>query len=574
MKMKKILFVLNIVFVFTCLLLRSSVNAQSLPVGSPVLDDYYRRMQLLGKVDSSVSFTVRPIMSATTLKVKDVFDPDSSFKHDHWVEAGPVSFDKGRGKFQILPLSWQQQFNSDHPYGWNDGAMIPAKGYQTMVSGGFYFKYGPLSIQLRPEYVYAANPPFNGYASGHSGTDLIEYYAYHNEIDNPERFGNGAYSKAFWGQSSIRLTFGPISLGLSNENIWWGPGIQNALILSDNAPGFKHITLNTVRPIKTFIGSFEGQILAGRLDGTGLPPLAVTSLPDGTNLYIPKPDDWRYFTGFNINYHPKWIPGLTLGLTRTFDAYEKNVTGFSGYVPFFFPYSKDATNNAQGVAIGDPFPRDQYTSFYARWLFTKAQAEVYFEYGLNDNSYNFTDFITSPDHSRAYIFGLRKMLPINGSKDEHILFSGEITQLSQSPDGFLRSAGGWYVHSTVTDGQTNEGQVLGAGTGSGGNLQSMDVSWVSGFKKLGIEFQRYEHDADFAQEYFPDINGNSRNWVDFAFALQGEWNYKNILFNAKLQEIASLNYEWILKNYNPSQYYIPNNTVYNLHAELGVTFRF
>ncbi len=102
----------------------------------------------------------------------------------------------------------------------------------------------------------------------------------------------------------------------------------------------------------------------------------------------------------------------------------------------------------------------------------------------------------------------------------------------------------------------------------------MDLSWVSGLKKLGITVERYEHDVDFYQTYLPDINGNSRNWVDLAFGLTGEWNYKNLIFNAKLQEVESLNYEWILKNYNPNQYYIPNNTVYNLHAELGVTFRF
>jgi hypothetical protein len=574
--MKRLFVILNIACVFTCMFLQSNVKAQSLPVGSPVLDDYYRRMQLLGKVDSSVSFTVRPIISASTLKVKDIFDPDSTLKRDHWIKATPVSFDKGRGKFQILPLSWQQQFNSDHPYGWNDGAMIPAKGYQTMISGGFYFKYGPLSIQLRPEYVYAANPPFDGYASGHTGQDLFNYYTYHNLIDNPERFGTGQYSKVFWGQSSIRLTFGPVSIGLSNENIWWGPGIRNALILSDNAPGFKHITINTVKPIKTLIGSFEGQILAGHLDGSGYPPLAFTSLTDGTNLFIPQRNDWRYFTGFNINYHPKWMPGFTLGLTRTFDAYYDDVKthGFSAYVPFFTPYSKDATVGGIDGGIGDPFQRDQYTSFYARWLFTKAQAEVYFEYGLNDNSYNLTDFIGSPDHSRAYIFGLRKMVPISGHDDQHILFSGEITQLSQSPDRLVRGAGGWYVHYQVRQGQTDLGQVLGAGTGSGGNLQSMDINWVSGLKKLGISIERYEHDVDFYQGYLPDINGNSRNWVDFAFALQGEWNYKNLIFNAKLQDIKSLNYEWILKNYTPGQYYIPNNTVYNLHAELGLTFRF
>ncbi|MDN3547628.1 capsule assembly Wzi family protein [Mucilaginibacter aquaedulcis] len=566
--MRRIFFAIYLVCSIAVILLPGKTNAQSVPVGTPVLDDYYRRMQLVGKVDSNLSFTARPIFPGYKSQIHDVYDPDSTLKRDHWVSTGPISFGNGHGVFQVLPLTWQQQFNSNHPYGWNDGAMIPAKGYQTMVSGGFFFKYGPLSIQFRPEFVYAANLPFESFAKGHTDQDLYNFYIFANQIDMPEHFGNGAYSKAFWGQSSVRLTFGPVSFGLSNENLWWGPGIRNSLILSNNAPGFKHLTLNTVKPINTYIGSFEGQVIAGRLDASGFLPMDVTTQSDGTNLLVPKTKDWRYFTGFNINYHPKWIQGFTLGLTRTFNAYHEDVKGFSGYIPFFVPYQKVNTND------GDPFPRDQYTSLYARWLFTKAQAEVYFEYGLNDNSYNIRDFIGSPDHARAYIFGFRKMLPFNGSNDQHILFSGEVTQLSQTPDRLVRQAYGWYIHGGVSDGHTNLGQILGAGTGTGGNLQSIDVSWVSGLKKLGFGIERYEHNVDLYEVAFPDINGNSRKWVDFAFALNGEWSYKNLVFNAKIQEIKSLNYNWVLKDYVPDQYYIPHNNVYNLHAELGVTFRF
>jgi hypothetical protein len=564
--MKKIFF-LSIILLFTCLL-ASKVRAQSLPVGTPILDDYYRRMQLLGKVDSNVSFTVRPIFPGAAFKTHNVYDPDGSLKKDHWVETGPVSFAKGLGAFQILPLSWQQQFNSDHPYGWNDGAMIPAKGYQTMISGGFFVKFGPLSIQLRPEFVYAANPNFNGFATNRSDRDISSYYGLYNETDIPERYGTGPYNKAFWGQSSVRLTFDPVSIGISNENLWWGPGVRNSLIMSDNAAGFKHITFNTVRPINTYVGSFEFQAVGGHLDQSGYPPLLVTTLSTGTTILRYKNPSWRYLAAFNLNYHPKWVQGLTLGLTRTFDAYHEDVKTLSDYIPFFFPYQKQNTNN------GDPIPRDQYTSLYARWLFTKANAEVYFEYGLNDNSYNFRDFIGSPEHSRAYIFGVRKMVPINGHADEHILISAEVTQLSQTVDRLVRGAGAWYIHGQIKQGLTNEGQVLGAGTGPGGNLQSMSASWVSGLKKLGIRLERYEHNVDLSNVYFQDINGNSRRWVDFAFALQGEWSYKNLIFNATLEEVKSLNYEWILKNYTAGEYYIPNNDVYNLHAELGITFRF
>lgn len=561
---KRIFFLL--IFLIFLFGLSYKLKAQSIPANTPVFDDYYRRMQLLTKIDSNISFTIRPIFPQT---INDIYDPDSSLQNDHWNKTGPITFGNGHGMMQILPLSWQQQYNSNHPYGLNDGPLIPAKGYQTIVSGGIYLKYGPLSVQLRPEYVYASNPKFDGFVSpSRTDENYRAYYTYHNLIDVPEGFGFKAYSKLFLGQSSVRLTFGAISFGISNENLWWGPGIQNALIITNNAPGFKHITINTSKPVKTFLGYFEGQIISGRLDGSGLAPLTLTSLSSGENLYDPKPADWRYFSGLNVNYHIKWITGLTLGFTRTFDAYEKGVKGFSGYFPFFVPYQKQNTNN------GDPFPRDQYTSGYARWLFTRAKAEVYFEYGLNDNSYNFRDFIGSPEHSRAYIFGIRKMLLLDNLKDKYILFGAEITQLSQSPDRIVRDAQGWYQHGAVRDGQTNQGQVLGAGIGSGGNLQSMEISWLYKLKKLGISLERYEHNVDFATNAFKDINGNSRKWVDVAFAFKGEWNYKNIIFNTKLQEIKSLNYQWILQDYDPAKYHIPHNNVFNFHGELGLTYRF
>lgn len=548
--------------------------AQSLPVGTPVLDDYYRREQLLGKVDSNLSFTLRPL-GKSNLKITDIFDPDSTLSNIRDGYGAKKVFANANGLFQILPLTWQQQFNSNHPYGWNDEAMIPSKGYQTMISGGIYLKIGFFSMQLRPEYVYATNSSFAGFAvPGRSDAEIKAYYNYYNNTDAPERFGYGVYSKWFWGQSNIKLTVGPMEAGVSNESLWWGPGIQNSLIMSNNAPGFKHITINTSRPIKTYIGHFEGQIIAGRLDGSNQPALLKNPQFNYIDGSISKTADWRYFTGFNINYHPKWLAGLTLGITRTFDAYEKDVHGFSGYLPFFTPYSKSATTGPEKSGTGDPFPRDQYTSFYGRWLFLKAQAELYLEYGLNDNSYNLTDFFESPDHSRAYIVGLRKMLALPGNNDQHILFGAEITQLSQSIDRIVRGAGGWYVHSQIKQGQTNLGQWLGAGTGSGGNLQSVETSWVSGLKKIGFQIDRFEHAVDFSDKSLPDINGNNRQWVDFAFALKGEWDYKNFLFNVKLQQVKSLNYEWILKDYNPGQYYIPHNTAYNFHAEMGITYRF
>jgi hypothetical protein len=93
-------------------------------------------------------------------------------------------------------------------------------------------------------------------------------------------------------------------------------------------------------------------------------------------------------------------------------------------------------------------------------------------------------------------------------------------------------------------------------------------------KSLGIGYERFEHMVDLSDFAFPDINGNSRRWVDFALSLNGQYDYKNFIFSAKIQGIKSLNYQWRLNGYSPDQYYIPNNDVFNLHGELGIAFRF
>lgn len=521
---------------------------QSIPVGTPVLEDYFRRSQLLGELDSTVSFTIRPVVPGSSFNLDNPFDPDSSLYGSAFFKyRGKYQSADSKIKFQLLPLSWQQQYNSAHPYGWNDGGMIQAKGYQTMLSGGVYAKIGPLSVQIRPEYVYAQNRDY----------EVLDIYQ--GAPDIVSRFGNGAYSHTTWGQSSVRLNFGSLSFGLSNENLWWGPGKRSALIMSNNAPGFKHLTFNTIKPISSPLGSFEFQVIAGKLEGSG-----YSFLEDD-----PAFSDWRYLSAFALSYQPRWVPGLFLGLTRGFQAYRKDIKKFGDYIPFLVPYQKSKRSDFE-----ETFGRDQLTSVYSRWAFPKAHAEVYFEYGINDNAYNFRDFIGSPEHSRTYLFGLTKLSELKSRKGEYIRMNLEFTQMSQSIDRLVREAGSWYYHGEILQGYTHKGEVLGAGIGPGANLQSLDIAWVKGLKSLGISLERYVQNDDYYVSSVGDLNGYSRRWVDISAALQGSWNYRNLLFNSRMQFINSLNYQWKLKNYDPNVFYIPQNDVFNFHAELGITYRF
>ena len=538
--MRQFVIVLNILLL--CLTGTNKLHSQSLPVGTAVLEDYYRNKQLLGAMDSSISYTVRPIFPS--LK-SGMVNPDSILNGDFWTRYTDTASQILKTSFAILPVSWKQQYNSAIPYGWNDGGMIPSKGFQTMLSAGVFASIGPLSVQLRPEYVYAQNSAFQ----------TIDIYG--GRPDLPARFGESAYSEVTWGQSSIRLNWKAISLGISNENLWWGPGMRNSLLMSNNARGFKHITLNSVRPIHTSAGSLEFQVIAGRLDGSGFSTLEND----------PKYSDWRYLSAAVISYQPKWVPGLFLGLTRGFQAYSNDIKKLGDYIPFFIPYQK-----ANRDVLEEPFGRDQLTSVFARWLFVKAHAEVYFEFGANDNAYNFRDFIGSPEHSRAYTFGFSKITSLRGmNADEFIKINAEVTQMSQTADRLVREAGYWYQHGQVFHGYTHKGEVLGSGIGPGGNLQSLSLSWLRGIKSLGLQFERYIHNDDYYNAVIGDLNGRSRRWVDLSVAAQGAWNYKNFIFNSQLQLIRSVNYQWRQVNLIPST---PTYNGVNFHGKLGFSYFF
>lgn len=554
--------------ILALLCLGNLAYGQSLPVRSQALEDYYRRAQLAGKLDSTISFTIRPLTPSAAFKIKDFAYPDSLEQRYNLLNADHSGVSKnGKLKWQLLPMSIQLKTNSHHPYGWNDGAMIPAKGLQSLLSAGIYAEYGILSVQFKPEVLLAANSSFDTFDKDHYDVITARYYDFYNNIDLPARFGKSGITKAYWGQSSIRLNYKALSFGLSTENLWWGPGLRNSLLMSNTAPGFKHLTLNTRKPISTPIGSFEGQIIAGRLEGSGYGVLEPEREYFGQPLYVEKPNDWRYLSGLAITWQPKWVPGLFLGLTRSAQTYSNGLNKFGDYLPFFSSKKQEAAAEAINK-------RDQRNSYFMRWLWPEEKAEVYFEYGRNNYSGSSGDLALEPNVSRAYIFGLRKLFPFGSRKEEQLMLSAEVTQLQETDIAKVLNLESWYSSKSVRHGYTNRGEVLGAGIGPGANIQSLEVSWVKGLKRLGIQFERLVHNNDFYYYAYVDSKDYRRHWVDLSVAASGEWNYKNFIFNAKLQGIQSLNYQWYLIQAPGELYMTPGKDAFNLQVQAGLTYRF
>jgi len=535
--------------------------AQTLPAGSAVLEEALRRKQLLGELDSSISFNTRPLR-LNFLTGEAAYGEEYDFFKEGY-RLGAIDRQTPKVAFTVLPLQNTIQFNSGRPYGWGNGIMIPNVGGQNYTTGGVALKYRFLNIQFQPELLWAQNRAWDGFPEDFSSTITRHRFSSWNYGDHPERFGKGAYSKIGWGQSKVSLSKGAFELGASTENIWWGPGQFNALIFSNNARGFKHLTLNTTRPAKTFLGSFEGQLLIGRLEASGFEP---SQHPELNQQYFRNlSTDWRYLNGLSISYQPKWVPGLSVGLNRTFQQYnEGRGNNFGDWFPVFEVFTKESLFEDGHTIDYDSKGQDQQVAVFGRFVFPKAKAEFYFEYGRRDHALNWREFTLNPDHARAYILGLGKLFTLPSS-DKLIQLRAEMTQQHESVNRYIRYPGttggaSWHTHSRVR-GFTHYGESLGVGIGTGGsNIQTIEVALIDQLNKFGVRLERLANHQDFYYKAFGQQQ-ERRPWVDLSLGFLADYQVERLIISGRLQLINALNYQWQLDSQSTTSFPTGQNKV-------------
>jgi len=525
------------------------------PGGSQVISDYLRRLELISGNRTSYS----PLQQNYIQQFQQL---DSLLPFPDSVRIIAGTYRVRRFSVQLLPVSFTMSYNSHHPFGWNDGGMIPAKGIQALATGGILIKAGRLSLQLSPQLVYSPNPHFETFPTEHYDGYWATYYRLLNNIDMPERFSTVTYKKFLPGQSAIRYQIGAISVGISTENYWWGPGRYNALVLSNNATGFLHFTANTTRPIHTKIGDFEGQIIAGRLQSSGLFPADTNRYFNGNRLYQPKHDENRYVTGLTFNWQPKWVNGLYLGVAQTAYQYVGDISGVADILPLAGFVVSNTQKAGKKAALG---------SVFARYVMPKDNAEFYLEYGRNDRVPTPINLITDVNYPLAFVGGFRKLFPLK-MKGNWLELASEFTQMGLPNRDLVLQESSFYTHQFVRQGFTNQGQVLGAGIGPGTNSQTVDISWVKGYKKLGIRVERIARNMDFNYAAFIITQDYTRHWIDLSTELHADWQYQNILFTVRTTLTRSLNYQWYVF---PDLGYFKNGYDFlNFNGFLSVAYRF
>lgn len=519
-------FFIHIIFICSAVLLGSQQSVAQSVVSEIEMTDVLRMKQLLDSTENPArSFFIR-----------------SSFLYQDRISK-PNSF-KVRPKAGILHTGYTLQNNTDLPITENDGSLLPAIGMQQRATVGAYFKYHFLSIQLQPEWVVAENlPPAPFTRDPLDNNYLSRYYLYIvNKIDLFERIGTERVETFHWGQSNLRINFKNFSTGVSTENLWWGPGRRNSLVLTNTAPGFLHYSFQTRQPWKTPIGNIEFQAVYGQLDNPRF------ESPDHAMMrtfweggILKKPDARRHLWGYVFSWNPKWIPGLHIGTAGTEQFYRDSV----GTNPTILLLDQENRPSRQRMG-----------ALFARYVMPKEQAEVYFEYGRG-NRFVSPFNIWSDTIPTGYVLGARKLFPVRWRGKSHIEIAGEITQL-QLPDARLifntanifgiPRTNSWYTHPFVTQGYTHDAQALGASIGPGSNAQRVDISWVQGYKKVSFFGERVSRNTDFNYyNYLTGMLGNAnsdRQWADLHFGIQARWDIGPILFSGSIQRTHTLNYRW------------------------------
>ncbi len=488
----------------------------------------------------------------------------------------------GRNIIQNFYIGYDHVNNSLLPQNWNDGNMYPARGWQERYTVGLQLKLGIIDINLQPEWLKVQNIPQEYYPGNpEDGKFMPKYFgSVANVIDNFRQFGNKKIDTFSLGQSRIGLKLGPISFGYSNQNNWWGPGIRNSLVFTNNAAGFRHLYLSTNKPIKSFIGNFEFSAFTGLLDTNWYEDPDLPLMRSiWTGGIAQKNLDQRKIDAITLNWNPIWLPNLFLGYAYSRQYYKHQVQPYGRSYSFF---SKDFTK----VELG---------SLIFRFLLPKDHAEFYGEIGIpNKSPWPWKFFEKSP--KTGFVFGVTKLTKFKSNKS-YLRLNVEMTQLQlyNPKDMFYPGwafVGGlpnsWYTNEIIKQGYTNQGQILGASIGPGSTSQTINLSYHYKYNHFGVMVERISQNNDFfSVVYFSGKWGQwvpgvgqvwgyyNKYWVDINSKIYAQFMpVKNILISANLMQTDAMNYRW-LKFPDPGKKYdegASQTDKYNVQFQLSIKY--
>ena len=486
-----------------------------------------RLNQIMGHA-STAGFLIRTMSRSDTTSVTDTTD---------------------RMTVAVLLPEYRAVYNSGIPYSLNDGAMWAGRGWNQALTGGVVLRSRNFRLILDPTLLSEQNRDFqviqfNQFIQPQRSIWANPFHPRPESVDLPLRFGDRSIRRLDFGQSSLEVTYGPVAIGAGTENNWWGPGIRTAIVLSNNAPGFPHVYLQTVKPVHTRVGIIDAKWILGQLSESGF--FDFNSHNNG-----------RPFAGIVGVWQPGFDTTLSVGFSRV--AMASHPTG--GFLPFSaFDVFRKAFNPPDSAGGPPRVGRDGITSFFARWVLPKSGAEVYGEWARFAEPSSFHDFLESPGHSEAYVVGLQ--WAHRSLANSLFRLQSEFSYLEPDPSLRLRPGFATYTSPSVLQGFTNQGQTLGAATGPASSSQWLAGDLFANRWRFGLFVNRIRWDN--AALYEPVTPSFRRQDVTMSAGLRGSKTLRGLTVFGSFEHATRFNYLYQSYIVGPTSYSgidLVNNTL-------------
>lgn len=439
-------------------------------------------------------------------------------------------------RLTVHPLDMQRVSNSALPWSLNDGDLWAGRGINVAYTAGLSVRVGRVQLIAAPQLTTAENAFFQVIQSpqGGPGTRSVWANPFHpaaSSIDLPLRFGDRPLRRLTPGQSSLAVDAGILTVGVSTENEWWGPGVQNAIVLSNNAPGFPHVFVRTRAPKATRAGQFAVQWTTGMLRESAFFDA------DPTN-------DSRSWNGVLIEWAPSATSPVHVGLTRA--VYARMPEGrfrFGALVDAFRSVGTPDTD-ADSLRIGDS---DQITSAFVRWVLPAVHFESYAEWARFEQPKSLGDFLEFPGHSQGYTLGLQWARP--AVRRGTFRLGGEVTYLEPDASFRVRPVATTSTSQAVLQGYTNRGQALGAAIGPGSSSQVLSADLFGDRLRLGGYAMRVRWDnATLWQAIVPQVKNED---VTLLAGVRGSLTLRSVRVGIGYASAVRLDYLYQDKIANP-----------------------
>lgn len=401
---------------------------------------------------------------------------------------------------KIYGPEWFNSYNTAAPYGQNDGALWQGKGYNTSLTAGARLEAYGFEVTVKPQVAFSQNLGFE-IMPGVYGSEYSYFWA--GNIDLVQRYGDSPFWTFDWGDTELRWSWNTFTIGFGFQSPWLGPAWLNPMLGSNNSGTYPKFDIGLRRTKVTlpwlgwYIGDIEGRIWCGKLS-------------ESDYFDNDSSNDYRQLTGFSIAYSPAFLPELTFSINKISIARwdEKSIKYLN---PFY------DTNAVE----------DQKCSFAVDLLFPAVGFEFYGELGLDD--YNSRGF-ANPFHTAIYTIGAKKEISFfqkfsyfkKFNIRPEIIFEWNNFEMSQ--DFQLQwHYMGYYSHGLIKQGYTQNGQIIGAGSGYFGNSQYLALRTY--FSKGDITFFIHFNKPDTNYLNNKGIDTKEDDWQKEGKKQHDQWGY-------------------------------------------------